>query len=63
MWKGVVYISFVMPKILYGSESWCLIESQMEILRRTERSMVSTMCGLHLRDRKIYRFDVHVGFE
>ena len=27
-------------------------ESEMEILRRTERSMVRVMCGVQLKDRK-----------
>ena len=27
--KGVVYRSYVMPAILYGSEAWCLKESEM----------------------------------
>ena len=30
----------------------CLKESEMGILRRTERSMVSAMCGVQLKDRK-----------
>ena len=38
--KGVVYNSFVIPAILYGSEACYLKESEMGILRRTERSMV-----------------------
>ena len=41
-----------MPAILYGSEAWCLKESETGILRRTERSMVRAMCGVHLKDRK-----------
>ena len=38
--KGAVYKSYVRPAILYGSEAWCLKESEMRILRRTERSTV-----------------------
>ena len=37
--KGL-FISYVRPAILYGSEAWCLKESEMGILLRTERSMV-----------------------
>ena len=37
---------------MYGSEAWCLKESEMGILRRTERSMVSATCGVQLIDRK-----------
>ena len=36
--KGAVYKSYVTPAILYGSEAWCMKESEMGILRRTERS-------------------------
>ena len=44
---------YVRPAILYGSEAWCLKESDMGILRGTERSMVRAMCGVQLKDRKI----------
>ena len=32
MLKGAVYESYVRPAILYGSEAWCLKESEMRIL-------------------------------
>ena len=32
MLKGAVYESYVKPAILYGSEEWCLKESEMRIL-------------------------------
>ena len=38
--------------MLYGSEAWCLIESETGILHRTQRSMVLAMCGVQLNDRK-----------
>ena len=38
--------------MLYGSEAWCLKESEMGILRMTERSMVRAMCGAQLKDKK-----------
>ena len=50
--KGAAYDSYVMPAILYGSEAWCLKEREMRILQRTERSMVSAMCGVQLKDIK-----------
>ena len=50
--NGAVYGSCVRLAMLYESEVWCLKESGMGILRRTERSMLSTMCGVHLKDRK-----------
>ena len=50
--KGMVYQSCVRSAKLYGSETWCLRESEMAILRRTERAMVRSMCGVKLADRK-----------
>ena len=50
--EGAVYKSYVRPVILYENEEWCLRESEMRILRRTESSMVRTMCGVQLKDRK-----------
>ena len=50
--KGRVYKSCVRPVMLYGSETWCLKENEMAILRRTERAMVRAMCGVKLRDRR-----------
>ena len=38
--------------MLYGSETWCLRETEMAILRKTERAMVRSMCGVKLVDRK-----------
>ena len=52
MRKGAVYKSYVRPAILYGSEALCLKESEMGILRRTQRSMVRAMRGVQLKDRK-----------
>ena len=52
MLKGAVYKSYVRPAILYGSEAWCLTESEMKILRWAERSTVRAMCGVQLKDRK-----------
>ena len=50
--KGMVYRSCVRSAMLYGSETWCLRETEMAILRRTERAMVRSMCGVKLVDRK-----------
>ena len=38
--------------MLYGSETWCLRENEMAILRRTERGMVRAMCGAKLMERR-----------
>ena len=50
--NGAVYKSYVRPAILYGFEAWCMKESEMWILRRTERSMVRAMCGVLIKDGK-----------
>ena len=41
--KGLVYRSCVRLAMLYGSETWCLRENEMAILRRTESAMVRAM--------------------
>ena len=38
--------------MLYGSETWCLRENEMAILRRTERAIVRAMCGAKLMERR-----------
>ena len=50
--KGAVYKGYVRPAVLYGSETWCLKESEMGILRRIERFVVRAVCGVQLNDRK-----------
>ena len=55
MLKGAVcnsYVRPVVPAVLYGSDALCLKESEMGVLRRTERSMVRAMCGVQLKDIK-----------
>ena len=37
---------------VYGSETWCLRENEIAILRRTERAMVRAMCGVKLMEKK-----------
>ena len=51
--KGAVHRSYVRPTILHGSEAWCMKESEMVILRRTERSMVRATCVVQLKDLQI----------
>ena len=38
--KGVVYMSYVRPAILYVSESLCLKECEMVILQQTKISII-----------------------
>ena len=49
--KGIVYRSCVRSAILYGSETWCLGENEMAVLRRTDRAMVRAICGAIWRKR------------
>ena len=49
--KGAANKSYVRPVALYGSEAWCLKESEMGTLQSTERSMLR--CGVQLKDRRI----------
>ena len=44
--------------MLYGSETWCLRENEMAILRRTKRAMVRAMCGAKLKEKKKIRAGV-----
>ena len=51
--KGrIIYQSYEQSAILYGSETWCLRENEVAILRRTERAMIRAMYGLKLMDKK-----------
>ena len=52
--KGMVYQSHVHVRVAmsYGSETWCLRENEIAILRRTERAMVRAMCGAKLMGKK-----------
>ena len=38
--------------MLCGSETWCLRENELAILRRTERAMERAMCGAKLMKKK-----------
>ena len=38
--------------MLYGSETWCLRENEMAVLRRTEKAMVRAMCDAKLMVKK-----------
>ena len=50
--KWAVRKSYVRSEILYGSEAWCLEENDMGILQRIERSRMSAIYGIQLKDRK-----------
>ena len=48
----MVYCTCVRSAMLYESETWCLRESEIAILRRAERAMVKSLCGVKLVDEK-----------
>ena len=49
--NGLVYRSqCVRSAMLCGSETWCLRENEIAILRRTERAMVRAMYGAKLME-------------
>ena len=50
--KGKIYRSCVRSSMLYGSETWTLRETELAILRRTERAMMRTMCGVKLMEKR-----------
>ena len=50
--KGMVYRRCVRSAMLYGSETWCLRENEMAILRMTEKAMVRALCGAKLMEKK-----------
>ena len=49
--KGKMYKIYVRSAMLYGSETWCLRENEIAILRRAERSLVRAVCGVKLVDK------------
>ena len=50
--KGKISKSYVRSALLFGSETWCLREHEIAILRRAERSMVRVICGVKLVDKR-----------
>ena len=46
--KGRIYQSCVRSAMLYGSETWCLRENEMAILRRTEKAMMRATYGVKM---------------
>ena len=47
--KGRIYQSCVRSEMLYGSETWCLRENEMTILRRNEKAIRRPMCGVKIK--------------
>ena len=44
--KGRTYHTCIRSAMLYGSETWCLRENEMAILRSTEKAMMRSMRGV-----------------
>ena len=47
--KSAIYSSFVLPVLLYGSESWCLKEQLINQLRVFHHRCVRTICKVNLK--------------
>ena len=50
--KGKIYHSCVRSAMLYGSETWCLWEKEMAILRRTEKAIMRAICGVKMIEKR-----------
>ena len=52
IFHGLDILLHFRPALLYGSEEWCLEESELGILQMVERYMVGAICGIQLKDKK-----------
>ena len=50
--KERIYQSYVRSAMLYGSETWCLRENEMAILRKTEKAMMRAMCKVKVIEKR-----------
>ncbi|CAH1277638.1 MUC4 [Branchiostoma lanceolatum] len=50
--KRKVFNQYILPVMTYGSETWALTTTQMEMLRVAQRKMERIMLGITLRDRR-----------
>ena len=50
--KEKIYQSCLRSAMLYESDTWCLREIEMEILRRTEKAIIRAMCGVKLIEKR-----------
>ena len=50
--KGRIYQSCIRSAVLYGSETWCLRENEMAILRRTKKAIMRAMCGVKIIEKR-----------
>ena len=49
--KGRIYQSCIRSAVLYGSETWCLRENEMAILR-TKKAIMRAMCGVKIIEKR-----------
>src|SRR5215469_3312559 len=49
--KKRIFESIVVPKVIYGSESWCLNARERSDLEVFEMKGLRSMCGITIRDR------------
>ena len=53
-----------MSVMLYESKAWCLGQSEIEILQRTQRAIVGALCGMKMVDKKMMKDPMQMlGFE
>ena len=50
--KRKVHNEYVLPVMVYGSETWALKKAHMELLSVAQRKMARIMLGITLRDHK-----------
>ena len=50
--KETIYQSCIRSAMLNGSETWCLRENEMAILRRTEKVTMRAMCGVKMIEKR-----------
>ena len=50
--KERIYQSYVRSTMLYGSETWCLRENEMAILRRAEKAMMTAMYKVKVIEKR-----------
>ena len=46
------YQSYIRSVMLQESETWCLRENEMAVLRRTEKTMMREMCGAKMIEKR-----------
>ena len=49
--KERIYQSYIRSAMLYGSETWCLRENKMAILR-TKKAMMRAMCKVKVIEKR-----------